>query len=121
MVNMYDELYKLTDYYFDNFEKKNILALSDMFDDEIFLFDPIIKRVNGKANVINVNKRIFDSCNKIKFTKKEIFIDQRKMIATGEVEFFCDEKKINVVDIIAYSESLKIISIKAYLDTKGLS
>lgn len=118
---MYDEIYKLTNKYFDNFEKKDIAALSDMFDDNIFLFDPIIKRIDGKSSVIKANKKIFDSCSKIQFTKKNIYVDQSKMVASGEVEFYCDKTKINVVDIITYNEDLKIKSIIAYLDTKGLS
>ena len=91
-----------------------------MFDDNIYLFDPIVKKIEGKHNVLEVNREIFKSCKEIKFLKKEYIIDSNKMTVAGKVEFFCDNQRINVVDIITFNSNLKIISIVAYLDTKEL-
>lgn len=117
---MYTSLKSIASQYFESFRKKDLESLYNLFDQQITLYDPIVSLVKGRDNVINVNKNIFDECNEIKFTKKDIFIDSTKMCAIAEIEFYCDEKKINVVDIITFNKSLKIISIKAYLDTKGL-
>ena len=67
---MKDLIYELTNKYFINFENKNIEALSEMFADDISLFDPVIQKVEGKTNVLKINKNIFDNCKKIEFTKK---------------------------------------------------
>ena len=58
-----------------------------MFDDNIYLFDPIVK-IEGKHNVLEVNREIFKSCMEIKFLKKEYIIDSNKMTVAGKVEFF---------------------------------
>ena len=117
---MYASLKSVASQYFESFRKKDLESLYNLFDEQITLYDPIVSLVKGRDNVINVNKKIFDDCNEIKFTKKDIFIDSTKMCVIAEIEFYCDKTKINVVDIITYSEDLKIKSITAYLDTKGL-
>ncbi len=114
---MYDNLKQLTEEYFYNFEKKDINKLEEMFDDNIILFDPIVKEVIGKNAVLDINKNIFSDCKEIRFTKKELFIDEGKLTIIGEVEFYCANTKINVVDIIRFNKDLKIVSIVAYLDT----
>lgn len=114
---MRELIHKLANNYFINFEKKNIHGLSEMFEDNISLFDPVVQNVVGKKNVLKVNKDMFDTHDEIKFTMKEIFVDASKMTAIGEVEFFLGKTKINVVDIIKFNKDMKIISITAYLDT----
>lgn len=112
--------YKLIDEYFIAFENKDIEKLKNMFDDNITLFDPVVKLIQGKAQVIEVNMNIFNDCTNLNFIKKDIFIDIEKMTAIGEVEFYCNDIKINVVDIIKFNNDLKINSITAYLDTKTI-
>jgi len=120
-VEMYEKLRALTLIYFSEFENKNIKALEKVFSDNVTLFDPIVKLVTGKEKVLEVNKNIFYDCKEIRFTKKNIFIDESKMTAIGEVEFYCNDTKINVVDIIKFNNNLKIQSITAYLDTGVLN
>ena len=114
---MYEKLRVLAYRYFTNFENKDIKALEEDFSEDITLFDPVVKLVKGKEAVLEINKNIFSDCKTIEFTKQDIFIDESKMTAVGELEFFCGETKINVVDIIKFTDDLKIQSITAYLDT----
>lgn len=117
---MYIKLRDRTELYFNSFMNKDLNSLSKLFDEKITLFDPIVKEVIGKENVLNVNKNIFNNCSVIKYSKKELHIDSKKNIVTAEIEFYCDEQKINVVDIITYNSKFKIIKITAYLDSKTL-
>ena len=114
---MYNKLNELANQYFTNFENKDIEALKEAFSDDITLFDPVVKLVKGKKSVLEINQNIFNDCKEIKFIKKDIFIDESKMTAIGELEFYCGETKINVVDIIKFNDDLQIKSITAYLDT----
>lgn len=116
---MYNQLQLLAYKYFESFSHKDLKRLESLFDDEITLFDPIVKNVIGKNNVLNINKDIFDNCKNITICKQDIFIDVKKMIIIGEIEFNCDETKINVVDIIKINMDMKIESITAYLDTSS--
>ena len=118
---MKDKLQKITERYFLSFENKDIGALKKIFDKDVKLFDPIVKEVIGRDKVLEVNKNIFNTCKLINFTQKNIFIDSEKMVTIGEIEFYCDKVKLNVVDIIKFNSKFKIISITAYLDTEVLN
>lgn len=110
-------LIDLTEKYFENFKNKNLNVLNEIFDDNIKLYDPFVKNVIGKQNVLKITKGILDSCEEIKFTQQDIFVDVQKMTTVSEIEFYCGKIRINVVDIIKFSNQNKIISITAYLDT----
>ena len=115
---MYERLEKLVNQYFEAFENKNIEVLEKIFHNDIVLFDPIVKKIKGKKQVLEINKNIFSNCTNIIFTRKDIFIDINKITAICELEFYCNDIKINVVDIIKFSQDFKIIGINAYLDSK---
>ena len=114
---MHNNLLKLANNYFQAFENKDLEKLGKLFDERVTLFDPVIKLVEGKEKVLEANQNIFNDCKNIKFIKKDIFVDETKMTVIGELEFYCDETRINVVDIIKFNDNLKIKSITAYLDT----
>ena len=95
--------------------------MKNIFDKDVKLFDPVVKEVLGRDRVLEVNKNIFNTCKLINFTQKNIFIDSEKMVTIGEIEFYCDKVKLNVVDIIKFNSKFKIISITAYLDTEVLN
>ena len=56
----------------------------------------------------------------IDFSQKNIYIDSEKMVAVGEIEFYCDKVRMNVVDIIKFNSEFKIVSITAYFDGRGI-
>jgi hypothetical protein len=118
---MKNKLKEITEQYFSSFESKDIMSLEKLFDKEIKLFDPVIKEVIGKDKVIEANKNIFNGCEKIIFTKKNIYVDSKEMTTVGEIEFYVDKLRMNVVDIIKFNVDFKIISINAYFDTEALN
>ena len=114
---MYDRLKKVADEYFEAFGNKDLETLKRLFVNDVRLFDPVVKEVLGKEAVLKANQNIFDSCKTIHFTRQDIFIDESKNVVVGELEFYLDKTKVNVVDVIRFNKDLKIESIAAYLDT----
>lgn len=116
-----EQIIELTIHYLKYFEEKNITELKNLFDDDIILFDPMIKEVKGIGNVVKVNQDIFSSYESIRFTKRRIIVDQISNISVGELEIFFDKKEIQVVDIIEFNNDGKIKKITAYFDTSEKS
>ncbi len=115
-----EQILDITKAYFDAFENKDLEKLSQLFTDDVILFDPIIKEVKSKAKVLAANKNIFDSAKKIKFISKRICVDQYSDTAIGELKIDFDGKLIEVVDIIEFNKDQKITKITAYLDSASV-
>jgi hypothetical protein len=102
--------------YFVAFSDKNTKKLNDMYADSISLID-WIDSAQGKENVLEMNKNLFNSFDDIKINIKNIYCV--KNVASCEIEIFLDNKNkktiLKVVDIIEYGESEKIVAIRAYL------
>ncbi len=116
-----DQILDITKLYFDAFENKDLEKLSELFTDDVILYDPIIKEVKSKAKVLAANKNIFDSVQKIKFIYKRICVDQYSDTAIGELKIDFDGKLIEVVDIIEFNKDQKITKITAYLDSASIN
>ena len=105
--------------YFKTFERKDIDALADMFHEDISLKDWNIS-AQGKPDVIQANKEIFNNINKITVNVQNMYISIEKRTVVAELQILADdEPPLPVVDIITYNlESLKtypkIESIVAY-------
>ena len=105
-------LINITKLYFQYFSEKDIQNLELLFSENIRLVDWEIN-VIGKKNVIEANKKIFNSVDSIKVTPLNIFQD--KLVMTCEIDILINKKdKLKVVDIIKFDEDKKIISISAY-------
>ena len=104
---------KLTQKYINSFSNKDLTTISYLLTDDFVLEDPVVKRVEGKEASLNVIKDIFDSCNNIDFSAKNIFIDNNISI----IEFILDidDTRLTGVDIIEWDNN-KIKELKAYLD-----
>lgn len=102
--------------YFIAFSGKNTRKLNDMYADSISLND-WIDSAQGKENVLKMNKNLFNLFDGIKINIKNIYCV--KNVASCEIEILLDDKNkriiLNVVDIIEYDESKKIVAIRAYL------
>ncbi len=103
--------------YFKAFETKDLNKLSDLFDDHIILYDPLVKEIKSKEKVLTANKIIFDNSAEIKFLFKRLFVDQFSNTCIAELKIHFDGKLIEVIDLLEYSEAGKITKITAYLDT----
>ena len=114
------KLVELGNLYFHCFENKDLSTLEKLFSDEIILFDPIIKKVEGIKNVLKANLDIFNSANKIVVNIKKMFADVNSDTIIAELEIHFDNNIVNVVDIIEIDIYGKIKSVTAYLDSRQI-
>ncbi len=98
--------------YITYFSKKDISSLEKLLAEDVKLIDWEIL-ANGKKEVLDANKKIFDSFKSINVELKEIFI--KDMTAACLLEILINNKdKIKVVDIIKFNNDNKIILISAF-------
>ena len=98
--------------YFKHFSNKNILALEQLFSENIKLDDWEIS-VSGKKQVIDANKKIFNSVDTINVELKELYIVD--YTATCLIEVLINNKeKLKVIDLIKFDKDNKITYISAY-------
>jgi hypothetical protein len=99
--------------YFLNFQEKNLDALSNMFDEEIFLKDWNIL-AEGKDSVLSANSDIFNSIDEIKVDVINLYATSNTVVAQLLI-YADDEQPLPVVDIIEYDPNTFLIkSITAY-------
>lgn len=98
--------------YFEDFSNKDLEKLSDIFSDEITLQDWDIL-VEGKQNVLEANKNIFNSVDTISVNLNQLYIDDN--VATCIIEIVINNKEtLKVIDIIKIDTDGKIKEISAY-------
>ena len=107
-------LKKLTDNYIQAFTNKDAEAIEAMLNEQFVLEDPVVKRVEGKDNALEVIKNIFASCSSLKFKAKNIYVLEPN---TTIIEFVLelDNTRLQGVDIIEWKGS-KLKALRAYLD-----
>lgn len=84
-----------------------------MLANDFILEDPVIKRIEGKTEAIKAIKAIFDSCQDLSFSAKNIYVDGNTTLV--EFSLKLDNVMLTGVDIIEWSEG-KMQQIRAYLD-----
>lgn len=106
-------LKELTKKYIEAFDSKNLDRCTELFNDDFALEDPVVKRIEGKEEVLKAIKGIFDSCNKLEFIAKNIYQDQTTTI----IEFVLklDDTTLTGTDIIEWEDN-KMKELRAYLD-----
>jgi len=106
-------LKKLTQEYIKAFDNKDIESISLLLTEDFALEDPVIKRIEGKGSVLNVISGIFDSCNTLNFSSKNIYEEG----STTIIEFILklDDTVLTGTDIIEW-ENNKMKELRAYLD-----
>ena len=98
--------------YFEDFSNKDLEKLSDIFSEEITLQDWDIF-AEGKQNVLEANKNIFDSVDTISVNLNELYIDDN--VASCIVEIVINnEETLKVIDVIKIDTNGKIKEISAY-------
>jgi hypothetical protein len=102
----------LANKYFELFSKKNIKQIAEMFAEEIILNDPNVCSI-GKTEVLNTTQNIFNSANTIQIKVKDLYSENRAVVA--ELEIVIDSNElIRIVDILKFDDSDKIERISAY-------
>lgn len=106
-------LKELTEKYIEAFDSKNLDKCAELFTDDFTLEDPVVKRIEGKVEVLKAIKGIFDSCNTLEFNAKNIYKDNQTTI----IEFILklDDTVLTGTDIIEW-ENNKMKELRAYLD-----
>lgn len=106
-------LKELTQKYIEAFDRKDLAKCAELFTDNFALEDPVVKRIEGKEEVLKSIKGIFDSCTTLDFTAKNIYQDNQTTI----IEFILklDDTILTGTDIIEW-ENNKMKELRAYLD-----
>jgi len=103
---------KLIKTYFQAFSNKNIEKLERLFSDEVILKDWEIS-VEGKKEVLEANKNIFNSVDSISAELNELYLDN--LVAVCLIEITINKEDIlKVIDVIKFNDEMKIIEVSAY-------
>ena len=106
-------LKELTKKYIEAFDSKDLDKCAELFSEDFALEDPVVKRIEGKQEVLKAVKDIFNSCNEIEFKAKNIYQDDQTTI----IEFILklDNTILTGSDIIEW-ENERMKELRAYLD-----
>ena len=98
--------------YFQAFSNKNIEKLERLFSDEVILKDWEIS-VEGKKEVLEANKNIFNSVDSISAELNELYLDN--LVAVCLIEITINKEEVlKVIDVIKFNDEMKIIEVSAY-------
>ncbi|AXX91789.1 ketosteroid isomerase [Malaciobacter molluscorum LMG 25693] len=106
-------LKELTKKYIEAFNSKDLEKCAELFTDNFALEDPVVKRIEGKVEVLKVIKGIFESCTTLNFSAKNIYQDNQ--ITIIEFTLKLDDTILTGTDIIEWKDN-KMKEIRAYLD-----
>lgn len=106
-------LKELTKKYIEAFDNKDLDKCAELFTDDFALEDPVVKRIEGKDEVLKAIKGIFDSCTTLDFSAKNIYQDNQTTII--EFTLKLDDTTLTGTDIIEWEDN-KMKELRAYLD-----
>jgi len=106
-------LKEFTKRYIEAFDNKDLDKCAELFTDDFALEDPVVKRIEGKDEVLKAIKGIFNSCTILNFSAKNIYQDNQTTI----IEFVLklDDTILTGTDIIEWEDN-KMKELRAYLD-----
>jgi ketosteroid isomerase-like protein len=107
-------LKELTKQYIDAFNSKNIDKVAELFADNFALEDPVVKRIEGKKEVLAAIQGIFNSCEQLNFEAKNIYQDTQTTII--EFTLKLDDTILTGTDIIEWNDNGTMSELRAYLD-----
>ena len=105
-------LKELTKQYINAFDKKDLDSISNLLNDDFKLSDPAVK-TNNKAESLKAIDAIFNSCENLNFSAKNIFVCENISIIEFILEL--DSTILEGADIIEW-ENGKLKELRAYLD-----
>jgi ketosteroid isomerase-like protein len=99
--------------YFEAFSSKDLDKLSELYSKDVTLadWDPLF--FDGKEEVLNANKTLFDSVESVNITVKKIGSNDKNVFAEIDILINCNTQ-LFVVDILEFDQDQKIKSIRAY-------
>ena len=103
---------KLIKTYFQAFSNKNIEKLERLFSDEVILKDWEIF-AEGKKEVLEANKNIFNSVDSISAELNELYLDN--LVAVCLIEITINKEEVlKVIDVIKFNDQMEIVEVSAY-------
>lgn len=93
------------------FTHKDIEGLSDLFHNDLSLYDPALKWVRGKEKVIAVLKSGFETFQRVSYKIIEMFEDRETTILRFEIVM--DDKKFVGVEFLKWQDQ-KLIDLICY-------
>lgn len=106
-------LKELTHKYIEAFDSKNLKSVAVLLNDDFALEDPVVKKIEGKAQVLEAIRSIFDSCQTLSFRAKNVYQDGQTTIIEFVLQL--DEETLTGTDIIEWQDD-KMKELRAYLD-----
>jgi len=103
----------LTRAYVAAFNARDAAACAALMTEDFALEDPVVKRIEGRAAVIEAVRGIFGSCKTMSFVARNIYQDGE----TTLIEFVLtlDDKVLTGMDLIEWRGD-KMKELRAYLD-----
>lgn len=99
----------ITKKYFDAFKNKNIESLDFLYSEDVTLSDPN-GFWQGKENVINENKELFELDYELTVIRSEV--TQYKSYNIIKIKF--TDVEVEIMDVIEFDDYFKIKSVNAY-------
>lgn len=106
-------LKELTKIYIEAFDTKDLQKCSELFREDFALEDPVLKRIEGKEDVLKAIENIFNSCKKLEFIAKNIY--QENQMTIIEFVLKLDDTVLTGIDIIEWEDE-RMKELRAYLD-----
>ena len=99
--------------YFEAFSNKDLDTLTELYSEDVSLADWEPLFFDGKEQVLNANKTLFESVEFINITVKRIGSNEKNAFAEIDI-LINDTTQLFVVDILEFDQNQKIKSIRAY-------
>jgi len=99
--------------YFEAFSNKDLDTLTELYSENVTLADWEPLFFDGKEQVLNANKNLFESVESVNIKVKRIGSNDKNIFAEIDILINCNTQ-LFVVDILEFDQDQKIKSIRAY-------
>lgn len=99
--------------YFEAFSNKDLDTLTELYSEDVSLADWEPLFFDGKNDVLQANKTLFESVDSLNIVVKRIGSNDKNVFAEIDISIN-GTVQVFVVDILEFDEEQKIKSIRAY-------
>jgi len=99
--------------YFEAFSNKDLDTLTELYSEDVTLADWEPFFFDGKEQVLDANKTLFESLESVNIVVKRIGSNDKNVFAEIDI-LINDATQLFVVDILEFDQNQKIKSIRAY-------
>lgn len=110
------DLLKLTQDYFVAFSNKDIDTLNKLYHENVVLDEWGENIFDGKDKVLEENRKLFESCEKVsvEIVSQGMDFDKFNKVTLNEITVWIDGSPVNVVDVIYFGTDGLIEEIRAF-------